>query len=259
MIDYEQRFLADMGAKNKLSEASKGIVLICTGTAYTKAAERTAVNIREKCPDIPVALFTDYTNQGRDDLMRDGLFDYVYDIAQPHRRSKVDCLPETPFDKTLYLDTDIRLCEDVRDIFELLDRFDIALAHAHTRNRAATKTSWTMTVPESFPQFNGGVIAYRRTDSVMRFLENWRDAYASADFAKDQVTLRELLWRSDLHIATLPPEYNIRYGKYLRVWHAQEARPKILHFEKYNYSSRVRYLKKTIKDGLKAFKNKSSG
>jgi len=61
-------------------------------------------------------------------------------------------------------------------------------------------------------------------------LESWSNAYHESEFDKDQVTLRELLWLSDLRIATLPPEYNLRFKKYLKIWEGDEAQPKILHF-----------------------------
>ena len=85
-------------------------------------------------------------------------------------------------------------------------------------------------IPEAFPQLNGGVILYRANAAVHQMLADWKQAYHTAGFKWDQVTLRELLWKSDLRLFILPPEYNVRYSKYLEVWEADEARPKILHF-----------------------------
>ncbi len=42
-------------------------------------------------------------------------------IHNPHIRSKVDYISETPFQRTLYLDADTRVCEDLTHMFELLD------------------------------------------------------------------------------------------------------------------------------------------
>jgi hypothetical protein len=143
----------------------------------------------------------------------------------------------TRFERTLYVDTDVCFVADVRDVFEVLDRFDIALAHAHTRNREVTTATWRTPLPAAFPQFNGGVILYKMNDGVGAFLNAWKNAYQTAGFAKDQVTLRELLWESNLQICTLPPEYNIRYRKYLWIWRKNEAQPKILHFAAFHRRS----------------------
>jgi hypothetical protein len=35
-------------------------------------------------------------------------------------------------------------------------------------------------------------------------------------------------------LAILPPEYNIRYEKYLTVWEEREAIPRILHFAEFH-------------------------
>jgi hypothetical protein len=97
-------------------------------------------------------------------------------------------------------------------------------------------------LPEAFPQFNTGVVVVRKTFETQKILEAWSGSYKNAGFRKDQVTLRELLWKSDLRIATLPPEYNTRYPKYLWVWSRREARPKICHFRRYSFVSRRDWL-----------------
>ena len=124
--------------------ASNGIIFIATGRPYIEAANAAARSVREMVPGVGVDLFCDET--GAADA---ALFDEVHPISDPHRRSKVDCLPKTRFEKTLYLDTDIRIAEDISDLFELLPRFDIALAHAHSRNREQTTQVWREKIPDA--------------------------------------------------------------------------------------------------------------
>jgi hypothetical protein len=204
-----------------------GVIFVATGD-YSRAAVKAAESVRKFCPTLGLQLFTDHAD------VPTGAFDRVSPIKNPHMRSKVDFLPHTIFERTLYLDTDIRIVEDIREIFSLLDRFDIAVAHAHARNQPSTNDLWRCRIPESFPQMNSGVILYKNTPPVMRMLTDWGISYHEAGFKKDQVTLRELLWSSDLRIATLPPEYNIRSSKYLKVWVPKEARPKILHYARFH-------------------------
>src|SRR6056297_802897 len=211
---------------------STGILFIAAGKPFVHAAIAAAESAKAVMPGIAVDLYCDDAH-GFDM----SVFDKVTMIDAPHRRSKVDCLPMTRFDRTLYVDTDVRFVADVRDLFELLDRFDVALAHAHTRNREVTTAVWRTALPDAFPQFNGGVILYKSNEPVMAFLNAWKEAYKTAGFRNDQVTLRELLWESELQICTLPPEYNVRYRKYLWIWKKTEAQPRILHFASFHRQS----------------------
>ena len=205
-----------------------GVIFIAAGEAYVRAANRAAQSIREHVSSIAIDLFTDDSTAAAD------IFDHIHPIDAPHARSKVDYLHRTRFQRTLYLDTDIRVVADISEMFDILDRFDIAIAHAHARNRKETKAIWHFQIPDAFPQMNGGVLLFRSTPTVLDLLRAWQRAYHSAGYEKDQVTLRELLWLSDLRLHILPPEYNIRYERYLSFWEAREAVPRILHFQKYH-------------------------
>jgi hypothetical protein len=209
------------------TDGKDGVIFVATGD-YARAAVKAAESVRKFCPTLGLQLFTDHPD------VPPGVFDRISPIENPHMRSKVDFMPHAIFERTLYLDTDIRIAEDIREMFALLDRFDIAIAHAHARNQPSTNDSWRCRIPESFPQMNSGVILYKKSPPVMKLLTDWGTCYREAGFKKDQVTLRELLWSSDLRIATLPPEYNIRSSKYLKVWEPKEARPKILHYARFH-------------------------
>lgn len=214
--------------------SNKGILYITAGSGFTRAALRSARSVRELMPELPIHLFHDSESAGMVEHALDlGHFTSAL-IENPHRRSKIDYLPQSPFERTLYLDSDTELAAPIDDVFDILDRFDVALAHAHRRNTKQTEAVWNVEIPAAFPQFNGGVIAYRKTEAVQDFLTKWRDAFHEANIKKDQVTLRELLWSGDLRIATLPPEYNIRYDKYLSVWDEVEARPRIFHYKRFH-------------------------
>ena len=167
-------------------------------------------------------------------------------IEDPHFRSKVDYLSRTPFDRTLYLDTDTVIFNRIVEIFGILDRFDVGLTHAHHRNSKDRLMHWETEIPNAFPEFNSGVVLYRKTDSVISFFESWSSSYKKAGFRHDQTTLRELLWLSDLRIATLPPEYNLRFLKYYFLWSKSEAVPKIFHLKQLHMVWKHWFYKKII-------------
>jgi hypothetical protein len=208
--------------------SGNGVIFIAAGEPYAKAANEAARSVRAHAPSLGIDLFTDAPYAAAD------LFDRVHYIEGAHVRSKVDYIHRTRFERTLYLDTDIRVVADISEMFRVLNRFDIALAHAHARNRKLTRAVWRVEIPDAFPQMNGGILLFKSTPLVLDLLREWQRAYHAAGFKKDQVTLRELLWTSDLRLAILPPEYNIRYEKYLTFWEEREAVPRILHFAEFH-------------------------
>lgn len=212
---------------------TRGVLYVATGEKYVRAAIRSALTIIKHCPDLPIHLFTDA--QSNANLFAHNLspFSSVAVIDNPHHRSKVDYIAHTPFEHTLFLDTDTALNTDIRDMFQILDRFDIALTHAHHRSPSRLQR-WRVGLPDSFPEFNTGVILYRNSPAVMQCIGEWGRHFIEAALNEnnDQTTLRELLWLSDLRIATLPPEYNVRFLKYpLLLWSKTEAQSKIFHLK----------------------------
>jgi hypothetical protein len=213
---------------------TQGILYIATGEKYIRAAIESAKSVLKYSPGLSTHLDADWRNYQFLFDKSPFPFTSVGEVTDPHRRSKVDYLPLTPFDLTLYLDTDTKLNTDIRDMFRVLERFDIALCHAHRRNDPTRLGSWRIDLPNAFPQYNGGVILYRKTPEVIHFLDEWRDCFKDAGFQQDQMTLRELLWLSNLRIATLPPEYNVRYIKYHYLWSKSEAQTKIFHLQRFH-------------------------
>lgn len=217
----------------KATQARAGVLFIATGDLYVRAAARALESVRATCPGLGAAIATDLV-----DAPEVAGFDVVIPVDNPHRRSKVDMLSKTPFERTIYLDTDVRVVADLSGVIQLLDRFDIALTHAHNRNKQTTTEIWRVDLPDAFPQCNGGVFAFRTTPQTLKFFDDWSDSFASAGFKKDQVTLRELLWLSDLRIYILPPEFNVRHTRYLSFWKSYEAEARILHLARYHDTER---------------------
>lgn len=207
---------------------TRGVIYIAAGADFVADACASARTLREHSPGVAIDLYCD-----AGDVVEAGLFDQVHAIDNPHKRSKVDYIWQSRFDRVLYLDSDTRVVADIANLFDLLDRFDICANHAHSRERSSTNQTWRTEIPKCFPQLNGGVLLFRNSEAVKAMLREWAEAYHSAGFTRDQVTLRELIWLSDLRLFVLPPEYNIRYPKYLEVWDEKEAHPKILHFPDY--------------------------
>lgn len=198
------------------------MILAATGPRYAAMAQTVANGVRKHSPGLPIHAFLD-----RDALAPD--VDQVIRLENPWRRSKIDAMIAAPFDRNLFLDADVFVVSDLSDVFGLLDRFDIALAHDQERNSHHGRATWRTAFPASFPQFNSGVVLYRRSEPVLALLRAWHDAVRDDSLKRDQGALRELLWRSDLRIATLPPEYNLMdMSPVMRLSSATPA-PRIIH------------------------------
>lgn len=208
-----------------------GVIYIATGKKYIQSAILSARSLAKRSPGIKIHLFANWKECGLDYSNGCEPFSSIESVEQVPYHLKVDCMRRTPFDRTILIDADTRIVADIRSVFSILDRFDIAMSHAQERVKRIKK--WHVAVPDSFPEFNSGVIAYKKNEKVYDLLEKWQIDYHTARSRNDQMTLREALWLSDLRIATLPPEYNIRFLKYLFIWGKREAKNKILHLRYY--------------------------
>ncbi|MDQ2090689.1 hypothetical protein [Marimonas arenosa] len=202
----------------------KGVIYVATGAGYRALAEASARSLNAVQPELAVDLFTDDPED-----VQDGLFDRVHRIADPHPRSKLDCMAQTRFARTLYLDCDTLVLAPLGDLFDVLERFEMALAHDMRRDTALIREGLEAETPYAFPQMNSGVVLYRRSDRVTGFLLDWARRFAEAQVDRDQVILKDMLWRSDLRFYVLPPEFNLRRVTMLDAWEPGDVRPTILH------------------------------
>ena len=183
----------------------KGIIYVATGDKYVREAEISALSAKRIMPDIPIALFThsvEYSNP---------VFDLVYRVEKYRNNfsDKIDPLLSTPFRKSIFIDSDTFICEDISDIFNLLDSFDLAVAHAYDRRPVKVP------VPDCFCELNTGVIAFVNSPAMNEFLKRWRIIYdeyfhSEARVIGDQASFRKVLHDSQLRFYILPPEYNMR-------------------------------------------------
>lgn len=162
---------------------------------------------------------------------------------------KINVINSSPYTETLYLDTDTYVVDDIHELFDLLQRFDLAMAHAHGYLHSDDP------VPsEAFNDFNTGVIVYRNSDQTKTVLTNWRDIYMARKHGPlgpynthDQPAMRSAIWNGTASVYVLSPEYNCRAIYYVRL----VGKAKILHLRSQNYE----WLAATLnsKTGIRGF------
>jgi len=201
-----------------------GVIYVATGPDYRALAQASARSLRAVEPGLAVDLFTDDPAAAEP-----GLFDAVHEIADPHPRSKLDCMAKTRFERTLFLDADTLVLSPLGDLFDVLERFELALAHDVRRASALIRTGHAVETPYAFPQLNSGVLLYRRSAAMLAFLADWARRFAETGGTRDQPVLRDMLWQSDLRFWVLPPEFNLRRVTMLDAWEPEDAVPTVLH------------------------------
>lgn len=199
-----------MYLENDRIMSNTGVYYIATGEQFVQEAEMSARSVRDAMPDIPVAIATDVTPNFE--------FDHIINISEPEHGfvDQIDNLHRSPFDKTIHFDTDIYVNSDITDLADLLKQFDIGAAHNH--NREAYDPPG---VPDSFPEYNTGVMIYRNNEGFRGFTGEWKENYTelvTEDNTQNQPSFRKTLFESELRIATLTPEYNcmVRYPGHIK-------------------------------------------
>ena len=182
-----------------------GALYVAIGSdVYRQEASASAASLRNVSPSLSIALATE-----RDSAPP--VFDQLVRIEERDGfRAKIVALLESPFERTIFLDSDTRVVGELSSLFELLERFDIAAAHAPNRVTFALHE-----VPKSFPELNTGVIACRRGEATGTFLERWLTEYDRLSphrpLSMDQPSFRRALYGSEIRLATLPSEFNMRF------------------------------------------------
>ncbi len=181
---------------------SYGILYIATGEDYIKEAKISAQSVQEHNPEINTAIATD-------EPLSSQLFEQIIpvdDLEENFSASNIS--PQlSPYDKTVFLDTDTYVTGDINGLFDLLEKYDLAVAHAPNKNNIPG-------LPDPVVEYNTGVIAYRNTDKVNSFLTKWEETYKNwkenMNIVRNQPSFTKCIYDSDISVYTLPSEYNVR-------------------------------------------------
>ena len=202
-----------------------GILYVASGKRFIAEAIQSAKSVKKAMPDIPIAIFLDdkYT------FHLDN-FDYIEILENPtySLRDKIIPLTRTPFEKTVFLDTDTFMIEPIPEAQVLLERFHIACAHAPVRSVSEVEDC-----PEAFPEVNTGVIFYRRCNEVISLFKEWLSLYDLESREKktkvqNQPSFRKALYDNvQIDLCILTPEYNLRVNQSFFI--GGNAKVKILH------------------------------
>ncbi len=215
-----------------------GIIYSCGGSfKYLTEAITSAHSVRRCTPNVGITLFHDYDDNTLKSYDTD-VFDNITPISYPdnlptHLKTggmknflgKLCSFIKTPYQKTLFLDTDTLVIKNLAEDFKILENFDIAIAPGPMTQPPVDKTDIICEIPRCFPELNTGVIFYDNSSKMVEFLESWLDVfvnnknnlYRKHGKGGEQVSLRYLLWKNKnirMHIMSspgMPNIYNFRW------------------------------------------------
>lgn len=182
-----------------------GFVYIVCGRTYLEESVISVSSLRDHMPDVPVTIITDeevacehFDEVIMVDEMRGDFGDQVLHIDK------------TPYEKSINVDSDILFTDAVDELFEMLDEFDVAAAHAPLRHSTGKIDLDEYGVPRSFPEYQSGVVAYKMSEAFREFHSKWQEIYFATmnTSVSNQASFTSALYHGDCRIATLPEEYN---------------------------------------------------
>lgn len=230
--------------KNDHATRSRGIIYCATGNVYIQRATLSAKSMKKHSPGLDCCVFT---NGNADSEIWDKIIPIEKTEKGFHQYmlDKLIVLNSSPYIDTLYLDSDTYILDDLTELFQILEQFDLAICHGHDRQkryliqhgkipvRGTYIKAISDNIPYSFAPLQGGLFLFRQSERMNNFLKKLLQLYIDKDFYDDQVSIRELLWSSDLRFYILPPEYNFNSLDMLKYWKKfkfKHAKPKIFHY-----------------------------
>ncbi len=140
----------------------------------------------------------------------DSVFDIIIfnkEIENYTYLSKVLGLKNSPFEKTVFLDTDTFITDQISELFDLLDFVDLATT---SEEKLHTTKAFDFKYRNIFPELNSGVIVFRNNQSTLKLFEDWFIICKKYGIINDMPGLREALLKNFDYIkySTLPQLYN---------------------------------------------------
>lgn len=182
-----------------------GVIYVACGDAFRREAAQSLASLRKSNPGLPAHLLTDAEPEagaGWDRVEVDPA------LAGRGNRAKLH-MDRAPWSRCAFLDTDTLVVGELREGFALLERFDLAAVQGCGGHHYQIEG-----LPPSFPEFNSGVVFWRKGEASSEFFRRWRelfDHYAAVDQGRlwDQKSMRRALWEGELRVTSLPVNFNL--------------------------------------------------
>ncbi len=182
----------------------QGYIYVALGEKYRRQFEKSVKFLKEYNNQVNVTVITDQKDESLEKA--DKIIEKPeLNLGLPYK-AKTICWKETPYEKTIALDTDTIVCGETSELFDMLERFDVIAGHAPYRLWSCDSER----IPEPFVQFNTGVVGF--DNKLLSHIDRVVDKMGSDCECErsQQPPFREVVYNSDLETYVLPTEYNFR-------------------------------------------------
>lgn len=147
----------------------RGVLYIAFGEKWRKETIKSIKSLKKVSPNIKVAVVTDSV---WDDAPLPDEFIVREELENKGgiTRSKTAYMRESPFEETLFLDTDTIVSEDISEIFGLLQYYDFGVYFRGPILREEKGLYF-------HPQCNSGVILFKMNQKVVELFDIWESHY----------------------------------------------------------------------------------
>jgi len=199
--------------------APAGVLYSATGKFYIGEAVRSAASsLRHN--HVPHVLFAD-----AEPAPLPGLTVSPFTPSGNPYLDKIANIRSSPFERTLYLDCDTFVVDEIIHVLDLLDHYDLVAAFA-PGYRGLDDPG----IPKAFYELNTGVLGWRRNERTAAFMSAWQQTYETwlhdepvsgagvtartqtRRTLADQPAFRHCAWERGLSVFVLGDEYNLRLG-----------------------------------------------
>ncbi|NEP26396.1 FkbM family methyltransferase [Moorena sp. SIO3I6] len=170
-----------------------GVIFLAIGEKFKQEFLNAYKFFNKSNPTIPISLFTDCA-MGE----LDGCTVYPLNENKNPHKLKVDILKNSPYQKTLFLDTDTLVVADISEIFSLLDDCDLCIAREP--NVDYSKHPYKFIGYKSHKYINTGVFAFKKCEFITKMIDGWitmisqrNDSDMRAGHFADQYYFNQLL------------------------------------------------------------------
>ena len=187
-----------------------GVIYVAFGRVYLAQALFSLKTLRRVNPKLSVCIVTNVPDVVCNDA--NVLTKYVNEPSSRSRFFKTDLYELSPFDKTVFIDADTEVNNDLTLCRELLNKYDflirpepLLIGDLSSESSPVEKFK----LLKHYGEFNSGVILFKKVEAVRNLFSKWHQVIVDYDLKKDQKELTHVLIGSvDLDFYPLPPSLN---------------------------------------------------
>ncbi len=185
---------------------SSGYLYVANQKKFINEAIVSAQSIK-RFSSLPIALVTNL--EVIDDEVKH-FFDEIVVVSELKEHTylaKIIGIQNSPFQNTIFLDSDTFVCSDISELFDLMKIVDIATTQEVTKH---THEFGGMSFKNIFPEFNSGVIVFRKNQVTTKIFEDWLQICIDLKIKIDMPGLREAILKNidQVKFSIIPEEYN---------------------------------------------------